>query len=266
MGYYTQHQMDTLRAESTVLGEIRRLSDPHCTEEELMSVLGLFLLGESYFDRQITQLSGGEKCRLVLASLFLRRCNLLLLDEPTNHLDLESREALLKALQNYNGTLLMVAHDRWLLQEAAAEAWELSPTGLTVYENYQAFEASRHLPAEPEKKDEKADKNEALNQLSRDALKKQKREQAERRNALHRKLKPLRTAYERCENELNDTLNLQSAIEEELVDPEVYADQKRSGELLKRFEECKDKSEKLLEKLQGLEEEIEKIRLEGDAD
>lgn len=266
MGYYTQHQMDTLRAESTVFGEIRRLSDPHCTEEELMSVLGLFLLGESYFDRQITQLSGGEKCRLVLASLFLRRCNLLLLDEPTNHLDLESREALLKALQNYNGTLLMVAHDRWLLQETAAEAWELSPTGLTVYENYQAFEASRHLPAEPEKKDEKADKNEALNQLSRDALKKQKREQAERRNALHRKLKPLRTAYERCENELNDTLNLQSAIEEELVDPEVYADQKRSGELLKRFEECKDKSEKLLEKLQGLEEEIEKIRLEGDAD
>ncbi|MCR5813242.1 MAG: ATP-binding cassette domain-containing protein [Desulfovibrio sp.] len=264
LGYYTQHQMETLRAESTVLGEIRRLSDPHTTEEELMSVLGLFLLGEQYFDRQITLLSGGEKCRLVLASLFLRRCNFLLLDEPTNHLDLESREALLKALKNYHGTLLMVAHDRWLLQETEAEAWELTPAGLTVYENYQAYEAKRHL-REEEVDEDKAEKDEPINQLSREAQKKQRREQAERRNALHRKLKPLRSAYERCENELNDTLSLQSNVEEELVDPEVYADQKRASELLKRFEQYKEKSEKLLEKLQKLEEEIEKIRREGEA-
>ena len=264
MGYYTQHQMETLRADSTVLGEIRRLSDPHITEEELMSVLGLFLLGENYFDRQITMLSGGEKCRLVLASLFLRRCNFLLLDEPTNHLDLESREALLKALKNYNGTLLMVAHDRWLLQETQAEAWELTPTGLTVYESYQSYEAKRHEPQEATCNESSTDHLLPVNQLSREAQKKQKREEAERRNALHRKLKPLRTAYERCENELNDTLALQSQVEEELVDPEVYADQKRSSELLKRFEECKEKSEKLLEKLQMLEDDIETIRREGE--
>ena len=107
MGYYTQHQMDTLRGDTTVLGEIRRLSDPHTTEEELMSVLGLFMLGQDYFERQVSALSGGEKSRLVLATLFLKRCNFLLLDEPTNHLDLESREALVSALQKFNGTLLM---------------------------------------------------------------------------------------------------------------------------------------------------------------
>ena len=87
LGYYTQHQMDTLRPDTTVLGEIRRLSDPRTTEEELMSVLGLFLLGQEYFDRQVSKLSGGEKSRLVLASLFLKRCNFLLLDEPTAALD-----------------------------------------------------------------------------------------------------------------------------------------------------------------------------------
>ena len=65
MGYYTQHQMDTLRGDTTVLGEIRRLSDPHTTEEELMSVLGLFMLGQDYFERQVSALSGGEKSRLV---------------------------------------------------------------------------------------------------------------------------------------------------------------------------------------------------------
>ena len=108
MGYYTQHQMDTLRGDTTVLGEIRRLSDPRTTEEELMSVLGLFMLGQDYFERQVSALSGGEKSRLVLATLFLKRCNFLLLDEPTNHLDLESREALVSALQKFNGTLLMI--------------------------------------------------------------------------------------------------------------------------------------------------------------
>lgn len=129
LGYYTQHQMETLRPDTTVLGEIRRLSDPRTTEEELMSVLGLFLLGQEYFDRQVSALSGGEKSRLVLASLFLKRCNFLLLDEPTNHLDLESREALVAALQKFTGTLLMVAHDRWLLSQVGAEAWELNSAG-----------------------------------------------------------------------------------------------------------------------------------------
>lgn len=139
LGYYTQHQMETLRPDTTVLGEIRRLSDPRTTEEELMSVLGLFLLGQEYFDRQISALSGGEKSRLVLASLFLKRCNFLLLDEPTNHLDLESREALVAALQKFTGTLLMVAHDRWLLSQVGAEAWELNSAGLTTYADFNAY-------------------------------------------------------------------------------------------------------------------------------
>ena len=117
MGYYSQHQTELLNSSGTVLGEIRRLSDPRMTEEELMSVLGLFLLGQNYFDRQVSSLSGGERSRLVLASLFLARANFLVLDEPTNHLDLESREALVEALNAFDGTLLMVAHDRYLLSE-----------------------------------------------------------------------------------------------------------------------------------------------------
>ena len=112
LGYYTQHQMDTLRPDTTVLGEIRRLSDPRTTEEELMSVLGLFLLGQEYFDRQVSKLSGGEKSRLVLASLFLKRCNFLLLDEPTNHLDMEAVEWLESFLMDFKGALVFVAHDR----------------------------------------------------------------------------------------------------------------------------------------------------------
>ncbi len=273
LGYYTQHQMDTLRPDTTVLGEIRRLSDPHTTEEELMSVLGLFLLGQEYFDRQVSALSGGEKSRLVLASLFLKRCNFLLLDEPTNHLDLESREALVAALQKFTGTLLMVAHDRWLLSQVGAEAWELNEHGLTVHSGFAAYDAARRarltgtegkggaaLSAAGLPKFKAETAGETAPVLSREEQKRLKREQAERRNALHKELKPLQSNYTALEEELARVLDEQGAVEAQLADPEVYADHNRSGELLKRFEECKRRGEELLEEMAGLEEKIAAIK------
>jgi len=269
MGYYSQHQMDTLRPDTTVLGEIRRLSDPRTSEEELMSVLGLFLLGQDYFDRQVLALSGGEKSRLVLASLFLKRCNFLVLDEPTNHLDLESREALVAALQKFNGTLLMVAHDRWLLSEVGAEAWELGPQGLTVHNDFMAYDRIRRarLAAEPQAAlPDKAVKSaetpgvSAGRTLSRDDQKRLKREQAEKRNALHKELKPLQSRYDTLENQLGTLMDEQAQVESQLADPDVYADHSRSSELLKRFEECKRQSEDMLEEMAQLEERMNAIR------
>ena len=133
LGYYTQHQI-TPCASTPRCWAKSAVSDPHTTEEELMSVLGLFPLGQEYFDRQVSAAVLWRKSRLVLASLALKRCTFLLLDEPTvNHLDLESREALVLALQKFTGTLLMVAHDRWLLSQVGAEAWELNENGITVH-------------------------------------------------------------------------------------------------------------------------------------
>ena len=273
LGYYTQHQMDTLRPDTTVLGEIRRLSDPRTTEEELMSVLGLFLLGQEYFDRQVGALSGGEKSRLVLASLFLKRCNFLLLDEPTNHLDLESREALVAALQKFTGALLMVAHDRWLLSQVRAEAWELNERGLTPHADFAAYDAERrarlagvegkggaplNAAGPPKFKTETA--GEAAPALSREEQKRLRREQAEKRNALHKKLKPLESGYAALEGELSRVLDEQGAVETQLADPQVYADHSRSGELLRRFEECRRRGEDILEEMTGLEEKMAEIR------
>lgn len=264
LAWFTQHQMETLRPDSTVLAEIRRLADPHTTEEELMSVLGLFLLGQNYFDRQISSLSGGEKSRLVLASLFLKRANFLLLDEPTNHLDLESREALVQALKNYDGTLLLVAHDRWLLSETGVEAWEIGPKGLVFHDSFASWQDSRKKTTEDEElsvNGKTPGKNaipmpERGNQLSRDEQKKLKRAQAEQRNFLHRQLKPLREKYEQLETDLNELMNRQATVEQELADPEVYADRSRSAELLAEFDKCRLKSEKLVQEMANLEEEI----------
>lgn len=262
MGYYAQHQMDTLNGSSTVLGEIRRLSDLRTTEEELMSVLGLFLLGENYFERTVTSLSGGEKARLVLASLFLARCNFLLLDEPTNHLDIESREALANALKRFQGTIFMVAHDRWLLSEIGAEIWELTKDGLTYHDNFEAYDKVRknQIASVSQREllclDETKEKKHADSGLSREAQKILKRRQAEARNSLHKQLKPLTMRFEKLEKEFDETVAAQEKVEKDLANPEIYADTARSSELLTKFEQYRMKTENLLEEMGALEKEI----------
>jgi ATP-binding cassette subfamily F protein 3 len=255
IGYFTQHRADTLREESTVIAEMRRLSDPHTTEEELRSVLGLFLLGQDFFDRQVGTLSGGEKSRLVLASLFLMRCNCLLLDEPTNHLDLESREALIGALQRYSGTLLMVAHDRWLLTQVGAQVWEMDAQGLTPHDDFGAYDAVRKARLR-EPSGDVAEPEPERRAVSREEAKRIKREEAERRNAAHRQLKPLQESYGKLEKELEEAMAEQAEVEQLLVDPAVYADQARSTELLQRFDDARRRSEKLMERMTEIEEKM----------
>ncbi|NJB67321.1 ATP-binding cassette subfamily F protein 3 [Desulfobaculum xiamenense] len=268
VGYYSQHQADTLDLEKTALGEIRRLSDPRTTEEELRSVLGLFMLGEEYWDRKVSELSGGEKNRLILATLFLKRANFLILDEPTNHLDLESRDALVQALQDYTGTVLMVAHDRYLLSEVAEQVWWLKPEGIEVFlDGYEGYDRARKAEARGEDPAAvaAAAADDAVKALGRAESKALKRQQAEARNAIYRELKPKQESYAKMEAELEKLLEEQGDVEQELADPEVYADVPRSTELMRRFKELQDASERKLEKLAVLEAEIAKLEAEREA-
>ncbi|MDL2307745.1 ABC-F family ATP-binding cassette domain-containing protein, partial [Desulfovibrio sp. OttesenSCG-928-C06] len=263
MGYFSQHQMETINPNGTVLGEIRRLSDPRTTEEELMSVLGLFLLGQKYFDRPAGSLSGGEKSRLILACLFLARNNFLVLDEPTNHLDLESREALVEALGNFDGTILMVAHDRHLLSEAAEQIWELTPQGFNVHlGGWRDYNEARRrdkleggrsniklLDSGAGQSAENGTGAEAVSSFSREEQKRIKREQAELRNRLYKEQKPLQDKYDKAEAELERLLERQGEVEALLASPEVYADSARATELLKEFHQLQAKGEELMEKL-----------------
>ncbi len=256
MGYFSQHQLETLRSNGTVLSEIRRLSDPRTTEEELMSVLGLFLLGQQYFERTIMSLSGGEKNRLMLAVLFLSRCNFLILDEPTNHLDLESREALITALESFEGTVLLVAHDRWLLSALADEAWAISKDGITVYEEgFAQYDAIRRQNLALNNTVSNA-KNSSSDNLSRDEQKKLKREQAEKRNALYKEIKPLQKKYAAQEAELETILIEIAELEQKLADPDIYADSIQSTPLLNRFNELQGTTEKLMESMTQIEQEL----------
>ncbi len=265
LGYYSQQQAETLDLGGTVLGEMRRLSDPRTTEEELMSVLGLFLLGQGYFDRAVSSLSGGERSRLALALLFLRRCNVLVLDEPTNHLDLESRDALVEALEAFDGTLLIVAHDRHLLSRAVDEIWAMDEGGITVYkEGFAQYDAARHAARAAEKTSalpqaQSSEKNLENLSRSREDLKRIKREQAEKRNALYKKLKPLQAKHAALEADVERVLTRHDALEKLLADPAVYADGARTSELLREYHEIVKKSEQGLAALDELERQIAEL-------
>jgi ATP-binding cassette subfamily F protein 3 len=277
LAYFSQHQTEILRPTGSVIAEMRRLCDPKCTEEQLMGVLGLFLLGEKYFERPVAALSGGEKSRLVLASLFLGRANLLILDEPTNHLDLESREGLVAALKDYEGAIFMVAHDRYLMGEVAEEIWTIGPEGLVQHhEGFEDFDAKRRAAlieakqgakqeARREKKPECAPAAAAMAaEADPDAAKRlskeDKRKQAEQRNALSRALKPLREEYAKCEKDLERVLMEQGELEARMNDPATYESPSEAIKINNQYREVSDWAERLMERMAELEAGIADVQ------
>ncbi|MCJ2164079.1 MULTISPECIES: ABC-F family ATP-binding cassette domain-containing protein [unclassified Pseudodesulfovibrio] len=258
VGYFSQHQHEILNLDNSVISEIRRLSDPGLTEQQVMSVLGLFLLGEPFFERKVKGLSGGEKSRLLLATLFLARANLLILDEPTNHLDIETREGLIRALHDYEGTLLFVAHDRYLLNEVAEEVWALDENGIVPYlGGFEEFHSKQ--------KQEEACRTGLASCKPEEVLEKRKlskedkRRQAEERNRLYRQLKPLKKKYDKLETDLEKVLEDQARLEAKMNDPLTY---ERPEEALKINADYKDASEwaeTLMEQMAVLEEQMEAI-------
>ena len=132
-GYFSQHSMELLNPSKTVFETVQDAL-PQLTLGVLRNLCAAFLFQGDDVDKRVDKLSGGEKSRLVLATLLGRPLNLLILDEPTNHLDIQSREVLLEALQGFQGTLLLVSHDRHFLRSLVNRVFEISHGGMTAYE------------------------------------------------------------------------------------------------------------------------------------
>ena len=132
LGYFSQYSMDVLNPSKTVFDEVRdRVKDK--SDGYLRNLLAAFLFRGDDVEKKVSVLSGGEKSRLILATLLSNPCNLLILDEPTNHLDIRSREVLTEALKNYEGTLMVVSHDRHFLKQLTTMVLEVDKGGVTFY-------------------------------------------------------------------------------------------------------------------------------------
>ena len=137
IGYFAQQELDVLRPDDSPLGHLVRLArevSPRAREQELRNFLGQFRFAGAMVNQTVGTLSGGEKARLVLALLVWQRPNLLLLDEPTNHLDLDTREALSMALNEFEGSVMLVSHDRALLREVCDEFWLVADGGVRPFD------------------------------------------------------------------------------------------------------------------------------------
>lgn len=132
LGYFSQFSLDVLKPHYTVMEEMRsHLIDKN--DGYIRNLLAAFLFRGDDVDKKISILSGGEKSRLILAGLLTSPVNLLVLDEPTNHLDIRSREVLVEALQNFDGTLILVSHDRHFLRQLSTKVAEVSKGGVSIY-------------------------------------------------------------------------------------------------------------------------------------
>ena len=122
--FYAQHQLEALDINNNVLDEMKNCGSQK-TEQELRNLLGCFLFSGDDVDKKIKVLSGGEKARVALAKTIVSKANFLILDEPTNHLDILSVELLIEALNKYEGSLILVSHDRYFISKVANKIWEI---------------------------------------------------------------------------------------------------------------------------------------------
>jgi len=214
IGYFAQHQLEQLRPEESPLWHLTRLS-PRTREQELRNFLGGFDFHGDQVTEPVAPMSGGEKSRLALALIVWQRPNLLLLDEPTNHLDLEMRLALTLGLQDYEGALVLVSHDRSLLRATTDELWLVE--GGTV----EPFDGDLEDYARRLRAKEQAESAAAEPVVGR---KEQKRLEAEERNRRFALRKPLEARLKSAEREI-EALGIEKARLEKLIaSPDMYAD------------------------------------------
>ncbi len=188
--YFAQHQTENLDLDKSVFQEMMDAAPDAESQRKVRDILGCFLFSGDNVEKKTSVLSGGEKSRLSLAKILLQASNLLIMDEPTNHLDMRSKEMLIDALENYEGTLMLVSHDRYFLDSLVNKVIEIKNGSLKVYlgsygeyleKAERTWEAERKQEAASQKKKSKVKKTSSINpqKPSRDGLNKAKAEKLE---------------------------------------------------------------------------------------
>lgn len=246
--YFAQNQAESLDVSKTVyetvdevaVGEIRR---------DIRTILGAFLFSGEDVDKKVGVLSGGERTRLALCQLLFSPSNLIILDEPTNHLDIQSKEVLKQALLRYEGTFVVVSHDREFLEGLTNRIWDIEDQNLKIHHfGVQEFMARKmsamdmterkvELPKSIEKEKEKSSQEE-------------NKEEKKKRNSLQNKVRELEKKISDKEEELDK-------IQNELADFDFSSD--RSKELLNAYEISKQSLDKLMEEWENLSLELEEL-------
>lgn len=254
IGYFAQHQLETLRADQSPVWHIQQLS-PAVREQEIRNFLGSFAFIGDMALQPIAPFSGGEKARLALAMIVWQKPNLLLLDEPTNHLDLDMRHALTVALQTFKGALIVVSHDRSLLESTTDALIYLSDGELKHFDgdlsNYRQWRLTQDQHNGEQPQDSRDNHN----------RKEQKRIEAQQRQQRARLIKPLLKNIEKAERDMGNWQQQRKQHEAFLASEEAYFDENQTKlqQTLTQLAELKVKLTQTEEKWLEWQQEVENI-------
>ncbi len=239
IGYFAQQELDVLRPQDTPLEHMTRMArelgpalGQSGREQDLRNFLGQFLFTGDMVQQSVGSMSGGEKARLVLAMIVWQRPNLLLLDEPTNHLDLNTREALSMALNEFEGTVMLVSHDRALLRAVCDEFWLVGRGGVGPFDG-DLDDYQRYLLDESKRLREQMAAPAAAAAEPRGNPQEQRKAQAQQRQQLAARLKPMRKDLEKAEQRIAALEREKAGLEAALAGTTSPADMAESGRRLK---------------------------------
>jgi ATP-binding cassette, subfamily F, member 3 len=270
IGYFAQQELDVLRPQDTPLEHMARLArelganaPESAREQDLRNFLGTFNFSGDMVSQEVGTMSGGEKARLVLAMIVWQRPNLLLLDEPTNHLDLTTREALAMALNEFEGTVMLVSHDRALLRAVCDEFWlvgrgEVRPFDGDV-DDYQRYllEESRRLREQARAQNGAAASPAPVAPVAPDLTpQEQRRLDAQQRQQLAARTKPLKRELEQADRRMAQLAAARAQLEERLTQPMPASEIAEAGKQLKA---ANDELQALEERWLQLSGEVEAI-------
>ncbi|MFH7319434.1 ATP-binding cassette domain-containing protein [Desulfurivibrio sp. D14AmB] len=269
--YFGQHQAQELDQQLTVFDTVFQAAG-EMTVTQVRSLLGAFLFRGDEVDKKVAVLSGGEKSRLALAKMIAVPSNLLILDEPTNHLDMTSQEVLQEAMRRYDGSIIVVSHNRHFVNTFADRVLEIRDGRGTAYqgniddyldklrrdrETAVAASAAAEQPARVGKDPSPSSSEKAGQEKNRGKDKEVRREQAQQRQRLNQALGPLRKKAAQAEAEAEKLERRKGELERLLADPETYNRQEEFTELSKEYADLERRLERLYEQWDKLQAEIE---------
>jgi ATP-binding cassette subfamily F protein 3 len=254
--FYAQHQLESLGLNHTLLDELKTCSTQK-TDQELRTLLGCFLFGGDDIDKKIKVLSGGEKARIALAKTIISKANFLMLDEPTNHLDMHSVELLIEALNKYQGSIILVSHDRFFVSQTANKIWEI------VDEEIKEFKGTynEYLEWKERMAKKAADNKELTASEKKTEVKKVVEEKpvaqqpvADQKQVINKELKKELQKQQRMLQQLEEKINTttieKNKMEAQLSDPSTYSDKDK-------FKQTETSYQKLSKYLKELNAEYE---------
>lgn len=267
LSYFGQHQAKDLPLDWTVL-QTMEVVDAGQTTTSIRSLLGAFLFRGDEVEKKVMVLSGGEKSRLALARMIASPANLLVMDEPTNHLDMMSQEILQEAMNQYDGSILVVSHNRCFLDAFVNKVLEIKNGRATMYDGNLSYyldkvkQEAQEVSA-PTKTENSLSTGslapQAVDGASRMSGKESRQAKAKLREEKNRKLGPLRKSIAEMEREIAGLEDQKTALESALMDPELYKDQSAFADKSIQHKKSAERLERLYPQWEAMQDELEQL-------